>query len=108
MAEQGELMGEAGREWLLAWELDGIWSFRPPPLSEAERTEKKHQSEKGGGADAQVKSLWYLRPGLRPGRGGLSGPDTSLCSERQIQEKKKRHFTNRPSCPSRQDNVNNV
>lgn len=28
MAEQGEYMGDVGREWLLACEVDGIWSFR--------------------------------------------------------------------------------
>lgn len=28
VAEQGEYMGDVGREWLWACEVDGIWSFR--------------------------------------------------------------------------------
>lgn len=42
-AEQGEYMGDAGREWLLAYEIDGIWSFRP--LTEA--GEQSHGSKRG-------------------------------------------------------------
>lgn len=33
MAEEGECMGEVGREWLMACKVDGIWSCRHPPLS---------------------------------------------------------------------------
>lgn len=35
VAEEGEHMGEVGRERLTACEVDGIWSFRQPPLSKA-------------------------------------------------------------------------
>lgn len=41
-AEQGEYMGDVGREWLLC-EVDGIWSFRP--LTEA--GEQSHGSKWG-------------------------------------------------------------
>lgn len=48
MAEEGEHMGEVGRDWLTAWEVDGIWSFRQPPLSKAGG--QRPQSERGHAA----------------------------------------------------------
>lgn len=48
-AEEGEYMGEVGRERLMACGVDGIWSFRPPPLGKAggQRSRESTRSRAG-------------------------------------------------------------